>query len=77
MDRLEPNFLKTQTLRPTVWFRYIDDVFFLWTNGDENFKKFLDNLNNYDPYIKFTHECSKNEIPFLDLKVGINNGNKM
>ena len=28
MDKLEPNFLKTQTLQPLVWFRYID-VFFM------------------------------------------------
>ena len=75
VDKLELNFLKTQTLRPIVWFRYIDDVSFLWTNGEENFKKFLGNLNNYDPYIKFIHEYSKNEISFLDLKVGIKNGN--
>ena len=74
MDKLETNFLKTQTLRPLVWFRYID-VFFLWTRGEVNLKRFLDNLNNYDPYIKFTHEYSRKEIPFLDLKVGIKNGN--
>ena len=75
MDKLETNFLKTQTLQPLVWFRYIDDVFFLWTHGEENLKQFLYNLNNYDPNLKFTHEYSKKEIPFLDLKVGIKNGN--
>ena len=70
MDKLETNFLKTQTLRPLMWFRYIDGVFFLWIHGEENLKRFLDKRNNYDPYIKFTQEYSKKEIPFLDLKVG-------
>ena len=27
MDKLETNFLKTQTLQHLVWFRYIDDFF--------------------------------------------------
>ena len=35
----------------------------------------INNLNNYDPNSKFTQEYSKKEIPFLDLKVGIKNGN--
>ena len=73
MDKLETNFLKTQTLQPLVWFRYIDDVFFLWTHGEGNLKQFLEELNNYDPNIKFTREYSKKEIPF-DLKVGIKDG---
>ena len=29
MDKRETNFLKTQTLGPLMWFRYIDDVFFM------------------------------------------------
>ena len=74
MDKLETNFLKTQTLQLLVWFRYIDDVFLLWTHGEGNLKRFLEELNNYDPNIKFTHEYSKKEIPFLDLKVGIKDG---
>ena len=70
MDELETNFLKTQTLRPLVWFRYIDDISMM-TYGEEKLRRFLDNLNNYGPNIKFTHECNKKEILFLDLKVGI------
>ena len=72
MDKLETNFLKTQTLQTLLWFRYIN-VFFLWTHGEENLKWFLDNLNNYDHNIKCTYEYSKNEILFLHLKVGIKN----
>ena len=40
MDKLETNFLKTQTLQPLVWFRYINDVFFLWTHAEENLSDF-------------------------------------
>ena len=65
MEKLETNFFKTQTLQPLVWFRYIDYVFFLWTHGEENLQRFLDNLNNYDPNIKFTYDYSKKKYHSL------------
>ena len=74
MDKLETNFLKTQKLQPLVWLRYIDDVFFLWTHGEEKLTQFLEDLNAFDSNIKFTHEYNRKEIPFLDLKVGIKDG---
>ena len=30
MDKIETAFLETQELQPLVWFRYIDDTFFIW-----------------------------------------------
>ena len=36
MDQLETKFLENQNLKPLVWFRYIDDIFFIWTHGEEN-----------------------------------------
>ena len=32
MDHVETEFLEMQKHRPLVWFRYIDDVFFIWTH---------------------------------------------
>ena len=32
MDHVESEFLKTQQHQPVVWFRYIDDIFFIWTH---------------------------------------------
>ena len=29
MDDIESKFLETQSLQPLIWFRYIDDVFFM------------------------------------------------
>ena len=37
MDQFETKFLETQEDKPLVWFRYIDDVFFIWTQGKEKF----------------------------------------
>ena len=46
MDDLQTNFLQSQSLQPLVWFRYIDDIFFIWTHGNDKLEKFLDDLNS-------------------------------
>ena len=38
MDRLENSFLETQTLKPLVRLRYIDDIFFIWAHSEEELK---------------------------------------
>ena len=68
MDQAETEFLKTQKHKPLVWFRYINDVFFIWTYGKETVSLFLEDLNNFHPNIKFSHEVNKESIHFLDLK---------
>ena len=74
MDEVETSFLETQEIKPLVWFRYIDDVFFIWTHGQEKLDSFLEELNRCNSSIKFTYESSKTSIPFLDLKVSLSNG---
>ena len=74
MDEFETKFIESQQNKPLVWFRYIDDIFFIWTHGEEKLKTFLESLNNFEPYLKFTHEFSKENIPFLDLKVKLVDG---
>ena len=64
MDEIETNFRDTQEIKPLVWFRYIDDFFFLWTHGKETL-----NLKIKHPNIKSTHEFNNESIPFRDLKV--------
>ena len=58
-----------------VWFRYIDDIFFIWTHGEQELQRFLEELNKTHPNLKFTHESSKEKISFLDLSVSLCNGN--
>ena len=69
MDQVETEFLESQVYKPLVWFRYIDDVFFIWTHGQEKLRLFLEDLNKCHPNIKFIHETNKEDIAFLDLKV--------
>ena len=67
MDDLQTKLLQSQSLQPLVWFRYIDEVFFIWTHGNDKLEKFLDDLNSFDFNIKFTHESSKDNVTFLDF----------
>ena len=74
MSDLETKFLEGQHLQPLVWLRYIDYIFLIWTHGEESLKKFLEELNDFNQYIKFTYEYSAKSVPFLDLKVGLKDG---
>ena len=74
MDQHKTKFLETQILKPLVWFRYIDDIFFIWTHDEENLKKFMEDFNSFCDDIKFTYEFDKDSISFLDLKVIASNG---
>ena len=69
MDEFETKFIESQQNKPLVWFRYTDDIFFIWTHWEEKLKSFLEDFNKFEPYLKFIHEFSKESLPFLDLKV--------
>ena len=74
MDKLESDFQKSQGLTPLLWYRYIDDVFFIWTHGEEkllSLASFINDLNSYDPNITFTLESNKEHIPFSDLNMNL------
>ena len=58
IDKVETDFLTTQNLKPLVLLRYIDDIFFVWTHGEEKLDDFLSCLNEFHPNLKFTYEYS-------------------
>ena len=59
MDEVKTEFLKPQERTPLVWFRYIDDTFFFWTHGMEHLENILQELNNFNPDLRFTYESMK------------------
>ena len=54
--------------------RFIDDVFFIWTHGEERLKSFINHLNSSHDTIKFTSEHSRGSISFLDVQVSVGEG---
>ena len=69
MGDFEVKALEGATLKPWVWWRYIDDVFLIWEHGEDSLDKFIDYLNSIHPTIKFTKKSSRTEIDFLDVLV--------
>ena len=41
MGKLEQEFLRTQEKVPLVWWRYIDDIFAVWTHGEPALQIFV------------------------------------
>ena len=86
MEFFETELLKDipVDMRPTLWLRYVDDVFCCFKDMSK-FHAFLDRLNNIRPSIQFTYELSRVEslaeglpnfpanvmesLPFLELNV--------
>ena len=58
------------------YFRYIDDILFIYPQ-DLDLNSITDKLNNVEPSLKFTHELEYNcTLPFLDILL-IKNINKL
>ena len=75
MDRLERQLNSHAVIKPHTWWRFIDDIFIIWTEGEESHKNFIDYLNIAHRTIKFTSKWSNKEIEFLDVRV-INDSGK-
>lgn len=73
MGMFETNFLASQTLKPTKWLRFIDDIFFIWEHGTETVDVFLNSLNSFSS-LKFVWNISRFEVSFLDVDVFIEEG---
>ena len=69
MNYLETNFLSTYPILPSIWLRFIDDVFMIWNYGEQQLKRFLEALNHHHPTTELTHTMNKSEIAFLDTIV--------
>ena len=78
MGELEQILIQPNADKIKLWVRYIDDILILWSGIQLEFQTFLLNCNKLHPTIKFTGECSPNEIHFLDATIykGTNFQNK-
>jgi len=69
MNHLERNIVNYSGVKPSLYKRYVDDIFLIFEN-QENVSPFLHFMNNLHSKIKFTVEKEENgELPFLDVKV--------
>ena len=69
MGHLEQELLAGHHKKPSLWLRFIDDIFVVWPHSLDDLNAFLTYMNSYHDTIKFTMEFSKEKIVFLDTIV--------
>ena len=70
-QNLRKKILKKVDNKPYLWWRYRDDIFFIWDYGEEKLRNFVETLNELHQTIKFTAEWSQKSINFLDVTVSL------
>ena len=73
MANLGENFLQNTLNKPLIYLRYIDDIFLLWTHGEEKLLQFHKDFNSKNPDIYVTLKHSTEEIKFLDTTIRLKN----
>ena len=69
------SYHETRGVKPLVWYRYIDDIFFIWTEGPEKLSDFLEYAQNFSKMrkmksnIRFEVNQSVEKVNFLDVEV--------
>ncbi|XP_072166479.1 uncharacterized protein [Diadema setosum] len=76
MATLEEEFLSSYPQKPTVYVRYIDDIFIIWDHSIEELAAFHQAFNSCNQSIKFTMESSQEKVHFLDVLVSIDQDNQ-
>ena len=59
--------------KPFIYFRYIDDIFMIWTEVEDSLNKFLKHCNKQNKRIQFTSSDIGTTVPFLDIFVSLQN----
>ena len=63
-----------------VWFRFIDDILFMWTDSKDSLDHFISLICNYSKSknmkskVKFEIHLSTNEVHSLDVTVSLKDG---
>lgn len=69
MGKLETDMLQTTDLKPSLWLRFIDDIFAIYRASEDEVTQHIHQLNQFHPTIKFTSEINRSSIDFLDVTV--------
>ena len=64
MHYLGTRIVDSINLRPTLWLRFIDDIYMMWPHGPEGLHHLMTIMNHQT--IKFTNTFNYNDIAFLE-----------
>ena len=84
MDNFEQSLLHEYSEKfgktPLVWYRYIDDIFFIWNDTTKSLEHFITFIQGYSQSkkmksnIKFEVHSSNDNVNFLDVNISLHNG---
>jgi len=74
MGAWEEKLFRQSEKQPLAYFRFVDDVWGLWTHGIEALKTFHAQGNEINPRIKLELRYSSEKLEFLDTMTSIQNG---
>ena len=58
LHHVEQRYLLSATIKPSLWLRYIDDIFCIWEDDLDSLNHFICGLNTLKPRLHFTAEIS-------------------
>jgi hypothetical protein len=61
--------------KPTMWYRYIDDIIGRWNGTEKSFIKFTEICSGIEKRIQITYEIFRESITFLDIKITLDRNN--
>lgn len=67
MAEWEHTALSTAPKKPHVYFRFLDDIWGIWTHLLEDFFEFTNHLNQHQSSIKIKYTVGPQEVNFLDV----------
>ena len=74
MGEWEKKLLETCEKKPSLYLRYIDDIFGIWDGTEEELKLFHKAANSVHSNIEVDLRFSEAKIDFLDVTISIENG---
>ena len=60
-----------------LWPRFIDDIFFIWLDGEEALLTFIEKANSLYPSIKLEFEYSRTRVHHLDTVIYVNENREL
>uniref|UniRef100_A0A1A8C3F2 Reverse transcriptase domain-containing protein n=1 Tax=Nothobranchius kadleci TaxID=1051664 RepID=A0A1A8C3F2_NOTKA len=66
MAQWETEALNKCVKKPLYYYRYLDDIWGVWTHSEEDFQLFLNTLNTHNPSIKLKSATNAKSVDFLD-----------
>lgn len=66
MAHWEESALASSLIKPFLYFRFLDDIWGIWTDTERSFMDFIEHLNHHHPSIKVKFTLDSERINFLD-----------